>query len=48
MDLHEIVMKLNGPIKPIGKTEVDDIRYNNLDSLIQLINELITDVEDVI
>ena len=42
MELHEIVEKLTGPVVPIGKTEVDAERYENLEELITLTSELVS------
>ena len=47
MDLYPIVIKLNGPIEPIGKTETDTERLENLKLLTQLIDELLIDVHHV-
>jgi len=41
MDLHDVVMRLVGPVNPIGKTEVDSDRYANLEELLVLTNQLL-------
>jgi hypothetical protein len=47
IDLHEVVTKLNGSIYPIGETQADDIRYENLEALIVLIDRLLSDIDNV-
>ena len=47
MKLVEIVNKLVGNINPIGKSEVDAKRFENLKVMCDLVNELITQIEDV-
>jgi len=41
IDLQEVVMKLVGPIKPVGKTETDNLRFENLKTLCELVDELV-------
>ncbi len=47
MDLHEIVKKLVGLIKPIGETNTDNERFENLKVLCHLIENLMMDIEDM-
>ena len=47
MKLFDVVMKLVGPIHPIGKTEVDAERYVNLVNLIELTDGLLGRIEMV-
>jgi hypothetical protein len=47
MNYTDVVRKLIGPIKPIGKTEVDDERFENLKSLASLIENLLLDIDDL-
>jgi hypothetical protein len=47
MIIHEVVKKLIGPIQPIGKTSVDQIRFNNLQQMTRLIDLLLGDVDRV-
>lgn len=47
MNYHEIVKKLVGSIKPIGKSEVDAERLENLKQLCTLVNNLVTDISDM-
>lgn len=41
MTNQQIIMKLIGDINPIGKTEVDEVRFENLSELCNTINQLL-------
>lgn len=43
----EIVKKLIGPIRPTGETNTDNERFENLKTLCQLVNELVTEIDAV-
>lgn len=43
----EIVKKIIGPTHPIGKTEVDEDRLNNLKSICNLADDLISELKEV-
>ena len=47
MTLYEIVMKLNGEIYPVGETHEDKKRFENLENLIVLIDDLTDEVVKV-
>ncbi len=47
MEIHEIVEKLIGPINPVGETNADDKRFENLKTLCTVVNELVTDIDNV-
>lgn len=47
MELIDIVNKLIGNIEPIGDTSVDEERFENLKAYCELINEMVTQVDDV-
>jgi len=47
MTLYETVMKLVGPIVPIGDTNEDANRLENLKELLKLVDQLITDLEEM-
>lgn len=47
MNYHEIVKKLVGPIKPVGSSETDSVRFENLKILTALVENLIMDINDV-
>jgi uncharacterized protein YaaR (DUF327 family) len=47
MEIHEIVEKLIGPINPVGETNADDKRFENLKKLCAVVNELVTDIDNV-
>ena len=44
MDVHEVVEKLIGNVIPVGETNEDDRRYENLKNLTELIDRLIGDL----
>ena len=48
MELYDVVMKLNGPISPVGETNEDNTRFQNLVQLTGLVDKLLTDIDDVI
>lgn len=43
----DIVRKLIGPIKPLGDSNRDDERLENVKSMCKLLNELYQDVVDI-
>ena len=43
----DIVKKLIGNINPIGETNTDDERFENLKEMCVLVNDLITDIDDM-
>lgn len=47
MDVYEIVLKLIGPINPIGETNTDRVRYENLQQTIDLVDRLILNISHV-
>lgn len=47
LDLKRVVMKLNGPVEPIGETNADERRLENLEALIELTKDLIDELVDV-
>ncbi len=40
MELKEIVLKLTGPVEPVGETHTDNARYENLKKLIEVAKEI--------
>ncbi len=44
MELHEIVMRLTGETEPIGETRADNERFRNLQTLTELIIDLLDEV----
>lgn len=44
MELHEIVMKLIGPISPAGETHADEFRFKNLEVMTGLVEDLLQQV----
>lgn len=47
MDIYEVVKKLVGEIDPVGETNTDNQRFENLKTLTELIDKLLTDVDRV-
>lgn len=47
MDLHEIVMKLVGPIDPLGESNADERRLENIQVLTELVDNLLADISSV-
>ncbi len=48
MDLYEVVKKLIGEVNPIGETNEDEKRYENLKVMTGLVDKLLTDINDVV
>lgn len=48
MKIYDVVIKLIGPINPIGKSTEDDRRYENLKVMTELVDKLIGDIDRVI
>lgn len=47
MTVYDIVHKLIGPINPIGETNTDDRRFENLKDMTELVDQLLTDIDAV-
>lgn len=47
MEIYDVVCKLVGPIKPIGETNKDNSRFENLKKMTELVDNLITDIDSV-
>jgi hypothetical protein len=47
MEIKEIVMKLIGAVDPVGETNEDERRYQNLKALVALADELLHEINDV-
>ena len=48
MELIGIVRKLVGPINPVGETNTDNERYENLKAMTELVDALVSDIDRVI
>jgi len=46
-DIHYIVTKLVGAIDPVGETNEDNARFENLKVLTELVEDLLTDINCV-
>jgi hypothetical protein len=47
MELYDVVMKLTGPVMPIGDCGEDERRLSNLVALCTLVDRLHTEIDDV-
>ena len=47
MEIYEVVTKLLGSIKPVGSSEVDNERFENLKQMTALVDKLVSDIDDV-
>jgi hypothetical protein len=47
MDMIDVVMRLNGPIEPVGDTNIDEKRLENLKALCVLTGLLLDRIESV-
>ena len=47
-DIYDVVVKLIGPINPVGESHTDDKRFKNLTVMVDLIEQLLTDIVYVI
>ncbi len=47
MEIDDIVRKLVGNIMPIGETNVDDVRFEHLKVMCELVDRLLTDIDTV-
>ena len=48
MELYEIVMKLVGPVQPIGETRADEQRLANMKKLTELTDLLLGEIDDAV
>jgi len=47
MEIHDAVKKLVGEIDPVGETNEDNRRYENLKVMADLVDKLLTDIDYV-
>ncbi|MFA5340161.1 MAG: hypothetical protein WC332_00145 [Clostridia bacterium] len=47
MELYDVVKKLVGEIKPIGETTEDGKRFENLKVMTDMVDQLLTDIDEV-
>jgi hypothetical protein len=47
MELYDVVMKLIGPVVPVGETKADEQRFENLKELTDLVDLLLTDIDTI-
>ncbi len=47
MNMYDVVNKLVGPIDPVGDSCVDHKRLENLEEMTDLVNRLLTDIDNI-
>lgn len=47
IDVYEVVKKLIGSIQPIGETQTDNRRLENLKAMTELVDKLLTDIDEI-
>ena len=47
MEIYDVVMKLVGPVRPVGETHTDDKSFENLKVLVELTDKLLTDIDEI-
>jgi len=47
INYHELVNRLIGPIDPVGSTDKDELRFENLEAMCNLITKLVQDIDRV-
>ena len=47
IDIYAVVVKLIGPIRPMGSSEVDCIRLENIKKMTRLIDAMIADISSI-
>lgn len=47
IDIYKVVKKLIGEIKPIGETNTDNKRLENLKVMTELVDSLLTDIDEI-
>lgn len=47
MNLYDVVIKLIGPVRPIGETQTDTERFKNLQEMTHLVDKLVYDIDAV-
>lgn len=47
MEIYEIVTKLVGKINPVGETDTDNERFENLKIMCELVEKLVVDIDTV-
>jgi len=47
INIYEVVKKLVGEINPVGETNADNKRFENLKVMTELVDELLMDINDI-
>ena len=48
MEIIDVVRKLVGPVQPIGDSDIDRNRFENLKELTSLVEELVGDIRHIV
>jgi hypothetical protein len=48
MEVYDVVKKLIGPIEPVGEANIDNIRFENLKEMCDLVEKLLSDIQYVV
>ena len=47
IDIYNVITKLVGPIEPVGESNADEKRYENLQTMTEVVGELLADIKIV-
>lgn len=47
MEIKDVVLRLIGPVDPVGETNADNARFENLKALCELTEELVCIIDEV-
>jgi len=47
MEIKDVVMKLIGPVEPVGETNTDNARFEHLNELCGLVEDLVSEINRV-
>lgn len=47
MTNYDVIKKLLGPIEPVGESNFDEKRYENLEATIEVVDKLLCDLNEV-
>lgn len=45
-DIYDIVKKIVGPVEAVGDSRIDERNYQNLETLIELLSNILDDIEN--
>ena len=47
MEIYDVVMKLIGPVTPVGESNEDNLRYENLKNFTELMDQIHSAIDDI-